>query len=80
MIADSNGDRSGDTPNTASVGVRPHAQSEKYSIDKSGKFSVTTDSTIRWQFVCDEGIWDKTLLFFNSLRINLSAAFLFLRD
>ena len=40
------------------------------------KAHILQSSTIRWQF---EGIWDKTLLF-NTLRINLSAAFLFLRD
>ena len=75
VIADSNGDRSGDTrplwitglsppdswrslrqpglptarpspyPQTLRLGVRPHAQSEKFSIDKSGKFSVAID---RW--------------------------------
>ena len=44
-----------------------------------GKAQILQSSTIRWQFVCDNGIWDKTLLF-NSLRINLSAAFLFRRD
>ena len=32
-----------------------------------GKAQVLQSSTIRWQFVCDEGIWDKTLLF-NTLR------------
>ena len=75
MIADSNGDRSGDTrplwitglsppdswrslrqpgylqldqvrtPKHCVWGVRPHAQSEKFSIDKSGKFSVAIDKS-----------------------------------
>ena len=28
-----------------------------------GKAQILQSSTVRWQFVCDEGIWDKTLLF-----------------
>ena len=27
------------------------------------KAQILQSSTIRWQFVCDEGIWDKALLF-----------------
>ena len=32
------------SPQTLRLGVRPHAQSEKFSIDKSGKFSVAIDN------------------------------------
>ena len=28
-----------------------------------GKAQIFQSSTIRWQFVCDEVIWDKTFLF-----------------
>ena len=28
-----------------------------------GKARILEGSTIRWQFVCDNGIWDKVLLF-----------------
>ena len=45
----------------------------------SGKAQILQSSTVRWQFVCDEGTGTKPC-FFNSPRINLSAAFLFLRD
>ena len=77
VIADSNGDRSGDTrplwitglsppdllavaaptrlpparpspyPQTLRLGVRPHPQSEKFSIDKSGEFSVAIDNGVQ---------------------------------
>ena len=36
------------TPKTLRLGVRPHAQSEKFPIDKSGKFSVVIDMPIRF--------------------------------
>ena len=32
------------SPQTLRLGVRPHAQSEKFSIDKSGNFSVAIDT------------------------------------
>ena len=41
------------------------------------KVQILQRNIIRWQFVGDNGICGK--LFFKSLRINLNAAFLFLR-
>ncbi len=28
-----------------------------------GKARILQSSIIRWQFICDNGVWDKTLLF-----------------
>ena len=32
------------------------------TVMEPGKAQILQSSTIRWQFVCDNGIWDKTLL------------------
>ena len=44
------------TPQTPRLGVRPHAQSEKFSIDKSGKFSVAIDIAAIMECGTDSGV------------------------